>query len=448
MRLLIEGGRLVDPSSGVDGELDLLIEDGRVAAVEEGLRSKLPQGTGFEAFSASLTPGAGAVAVIDARGAVVSPGLVDLHVHLREPGYEYKETIATGTRAAVAGGFTSVCCMPNTDPDNDSGAVTESILKEASAAGACKVYPVGAVSKERRGRELAEIGDLAEAGCVALSDDGAPVLDSGLMRRAMEYAGRFGLPIIDHCEDTRLTRRAVMHEGPLATELGLAGWPAVAEEILVARNILLAEALGRPVHMAHVSTAGTVRLLREAKARGVAVTAEVTPHHLVLTDEAVRGYDTNAKMNPPLRSAEHLKALRDALAEGVIDAVATDHAPHAASEKEIEFDQALFGVVGLETALALVLGLVEEGLLGLPEALERLTSGPARCLGLPAGTLKVGSAADVVVFDPAREWVVEPESFYSKGRNTPFAGWELKGRPLATVVDGRVVYTAEIGVLV
>jgi dihydroorotase len=448
MRLLIEGGRLIDPFSGVDGVLDLLVEEGRVAAVDGGLRSKLPGDTDFEPFSASKPQEPGGVAVIDARGLVVAPGLVDLHVHLREPGYEYKETIVTGTRAAVAGGFTSVCCMPNTEPANDSGAVTESILKEAASSGACKVYPVGAVSKGRRGKELAEIGDLAGAGCVAVSDDGSPVLDAGLMRRAMEYAGRFGLTVIDHCEDTCLTRGAVMHEGPLATEIGLIGWPAVAEEVLVGRNILLAEALGRPVHLAHLSSAGSVRLLRDAKARGVAVTAEVTPHHLVLADEAVRGYDTNAKMNPPLRSEEHLEALRQGLAEGVIDAVATDHAPHATSEKEIEFDQAPFGVVGLETALALVLGLVEEGLLSLPEALERLTAGPARCLGLAAGSLKVGSAADVVVFDPALEWVVEPDRFLSKSRNTPFAGWELKGRALATIVDGRVVYAAESGVVV
>ncbi|MDA2932304.1 dihydroorotase [Nitrospinae bacterium AH-259-F20] len=432
MRLLIEGGSLVDPASGLDGDLDLLIEDGRVAAVGPGLRGELADG----------------VDVLDAAGCVVAPGLVDVHVHLREPGFEYKETIASGTRAAAAGGFTTVCCMANTDPVNDNGAVTEFIIKEAASRGACKVYPIGAVSKKLEGRELAEIGDMAEAGCVALSDDGRPVLDSGLMRRAMEYAGRFGLAIVGHCEDTGLTREAVMHEGPLSTELGLIGWPAPAEEILVARDIVLAEAFGRPVHLAHLSSAGSVRLLREAKARGVPVTAEVTPHHLTLTDEAVRGYDTSAKMNPPLRSAEDREALRGALAEGLIDAVATDHAPHAASDKEVEFDRAAFGVVGLETALALVLRLSEEGVLTLPAAVERLTSGPARCLGLSAGTLAVGSPADVVVFNPETAWTVEPERFYSRGRNTPFAGWEVKGKVMATLVDGRVVYTDGDGVLV
>ncbi len=447
-RLLIEGGRLVDPAQGVDGERDLLIEEGRVAAVGSGLRGELPQETSFVELSASGEAIDGTVAVLDARGLVVAPGFVDLHVHLREPGFEYKETIATGTWAAVAGGFTAVACMPNTEPANDCGAVTEFILQEAAAAGACRVWPVGAVSRGRAGRELAEIGDMAEAGCVALSDDGAPVLDSGLMRRAMEYAARFGLTVIDHCEDTRLTGGGVVHEGPVATEMGLGGWPAVAEEVLVARNILLSEALGLPIHLAHLSTAGSVRLLREAKSRGVAVTGEVSPHHLVLTDEAIRGYDTNAKMNPPLRSDEHRKALREALADGTIDAVATDHAPHAASEKEVEFDQAAFGVVGLETALALVLKLVEEGLLSLPQAVERLTAGPARCLGFPGGTLAEGGAADLVVFDPGAAWTVDPSKFYSKGRNTPFAGWEVRGRAVATIVGGRVVYTLGGGVLV
>ena len=447
MRLLIEGGRLIDPESGTDDDLDLLIEEGSLNAVGPGLRAQLPAGSVVEPFDPAAPRPLDGIVALDARGCVVAPGFVDIHVHLRQPGFEHKETIESGTRAAVAGGFTSVCCMANTDPVNDNGTVAEFILKEAAARGACKVYPIGAVSKKLEGRELAEIGELAEVGCVALSDDGRPVLDSGLMRRAMEYASRFGLTIVQHCEDTGLTRGAVMHEGPVATELGLVGWPAAAEEILVARDILLAEALRLPVHLAHLSSAGSVRLLREAKAREVSVTAEVTPHHLMLTDEAVRGYDTLAKMNPPLRSAEDRSALRAALAEGVIDAVATDHAPHAEAEKEVEFDQAAFGVVGLETALPLVLRLVEEGLMGLPEAVERLTLGPARCLGLPAGTLSVGSPADVVVFNPEEAWTVEPERFYSRGRNTPFAGWEVKGRVLATIVDGRVVYMAGNGVV-
>lgn len=447
MRLLIEGGRLIDPASGTDGELDLLVEGGRVAGLGAGLRAELSASGALEPFSPGRLTEPGEVAVVDARGLVVAPGLVDIHVHLREPGFEYKETIETGTRAAVAGGFTSVVCMPNTDPVNDSGAVTESILKEAVLRGACRVYPVGAVSKGLAGRELAEIGDLAGAGCVAVSDDGNPVADSGLMRRAMEYASRFGLRVVDHCEERCLSAGGVMHEGALATEMGLAGWPALAEEVMVARDILLSEALGLPVHLAHISSAGSVRLIREAKARGVEVTAEVTPHHLVLTDDAVRGYDTNAKMNPPLRTDWHRKALRDALADGTLDAVASDHAPHALSEKEVEFDHALFGVVGLETALALVLKLVEEGLLPLPEALERLTSGPARCLGLPVGTLALGAPADVVLIDPGAAWRVDADKFLSRSRNTPFGGWELKGRAAMTVVDGRVAYTAGEGVL-
>ena len=448
MRLLIEGGRLIDPASNIDATLDLLIEEGRVAAVGEGLRAGLEGGEGARRFDPSSGLPKDGLVVYDASGLVVAPGFVDLHVHLREPGYEYKETIETGTRAAVAGGFTTVLCMPNTEPVCDSGAVAEFMLKEADARGACRVLPIGAVTKRSEGRELAEIGDLAEAGCAALSDDGRAVAEAGLMRRAMEYASRFGLIVIDHCEEASMTRGAVAHEGPLATELGLSGWPSAAEEIIVARDILLAEALGLPVHLAHISSAGSVRLIAEAKARGVRVTAEVTPHHLALTDEAVRGYDTNAKMSPPLRGAGDREALRGALADGTIDAVATDHAPHAASDKDVEFDHAAFGVVGLETALPIVLELVEAGALSLAKAVERLTSGPARCLGLKGGSLAVGEAADVALFDPAEAWTVEPERFFSRGRNTPFAGREMKGKVAATIVGGRVVYAAEKGVLV
>jgi dihydroorotase len=422
MNLLVRNGRVVDPANGVDAPGDVLILDGRVAGV--GPRLAAPAGT----------------EAVDAGGRVIAPGLVDIHVHLREPGEEHKETIQSGTRAAAAGGFTSVACMANTRPVNDTRAVTDHILAEARARGLVRVYPIGAVTRGLEGRELAELGELAEAGCVAFSDDGRPIMSAALLRRALEYAQAFGRPIISHAEDATLAEGGVMHEGFVATDLGLRGIPAAAEEIMVARDIALAELTGTPVHIAHVSTAAGVRLLRDAKARGVPVTGEVTPHHLVLTDEALRSYDAKAKMAPPLRGKRDVEACRDALADGTLDAIATDHAPHALTDKEVELDHAANGVVGLETAVALGLThLVRAGVLDLPTFVARLTAGPARVLGLPGGSLSPGAPGDVTVLDLEREHVIDPARFRSRGRNTPFAGWACVGGPWLTVVGGRIV---------
>ncbi len=423
MSLLVRNGRVVDPASQLDAVADVLIERGLVARV--GPRLPVPDGA----------------TVVDATGKVVCPGFIDIHVHLREPGYEYKETVATGTRAAAAGGFTAVCCMANTDPVNDTRSITEYILERARAEGAVHVYPIGAVTRGLRGQELAELAELAEAGCVAFSDDGRCVMNSALYRRAMEYTLPFGTPVISHAEDHDLARGAVMNEGVVSTELGLPGAPAAAEEVMVARDLVLAELTGAHVHIAHLSTAGAVRLVREAKARGVRVTAEVTPHHLTLTEEAVRSFDPNTKMNPPLRTKRDVEALIEGLADGTIDVVATDHAPHALSEKEGEFDQAAFGVVGLETAVAVLLDrLVRPGLLPLPTLVARLSTDPARLLNLPGGRLTPGAPGDVTILDLEQELVVEPARFHSRSRNTPFAGWRLRGGPWMTVVGGRVVH--------
>jgi dihydroorotase len=422
MNLLIRNGRVLDPANGVDAPGDVLIVSGRVARVGPGQ----PAPAGVEA--------------VDAGGRVIAPGLIDIHVHLREPGYEYKETIASGTRAAAAGGFTSVACMANTRPVNDTRAVTDYIVAEARARGVVRVYPIGAVTRGLEGRELAELGELAEAGCVAYSDDGRPIMDSGLLRRALEYAQAFGRPIVSHAEDAALAAGGVMHEGVVATDLGLRGIPAAAEEVMVARDVALAELTGTPVHVAHVSTAAAVRLLRDAKARGVPVTGEVTPHHLLLTDEALRGYDANAKMAPPLRGKRDVEACREALADGTLDAIATDHAPHAITDKEVELDHAANGIVGLETAVALCLThLVRPGLLDLGTFVARLTTGPARVLGLPGGSLTPGAPGDVTVLDLERAHAVDPARFRSRARNTPFAGWPCVGAPWMTVVGGRVV---------
>jgi dihydroorotase len=421
-RLVVTGGTLVDPVAGRAAPGDLLIEGERIAA--------------------SGAPGsldAADAEVLDARGFLVVPGLVDMHVHLREPGYEYKETIQTGVAAALAGGFTSLACMANTEPVNDSAAVTQYILDRARIARGARVYPIGALSHGLKGERLAEIGEMHAAGIVAVSDDGRPVMDAGLMRRALEYTRMFDLPVIAHEEDTHLAAGGVMHEGVTALRLGLRGIPAAAEEIMVARDLALARLTGGRLHLAHLSTAGAVALVRAAKADGLAVTAEVTPHHLFLTHEAVEGYGTNAKMAPPLRPRADVEALRAALADGTIDALATDHAPHHRDEKEVEFDQAANGIVGLETALALALRLVAEGVLDLPTLVARMTIGPARILGLPAGTLAPGAAADVTLIDPERRWRVEARSFRSKGRNTPFEDWEMTGRAVAVLVGGRLV---------
>ena len=426
--ILIRGARVVDPAAGWDDVADLLLADGRVAAVGRGLGA--PEGA----------------EVLEAAGLVAAPGLVDLHVHLREPGREDVETIASGARAAVAGGFTSVCAMPNTDPVTDNQAAVGFIVSQARAAGYSHVYPIGAVSLGQKGEQLAEFGELVGAGAVAVSDDGKPVATAHLMRTALDYARTFGIPVIDHCEDVTLSQGGSMHEGLTSTRLGLKGIPRSAEDVVVARDIALAELTGGHVHIAHMSTAGSVRLVREAKARGVRVTGEVTPHHLTLTDKSCEGYDTNAKMNPPLREQADVAALREGLADGTVDCIATDHAPHQYDAKEAEFDNAPFGVVGLETALALALTeLVAPGVLTLPTLVERMSSRPARIASLPGGTLEPGAPADVVVLDPAAEWTVDPARFFSRSRNTPFAGRRLRGVVRWTVVGGIVVHVAGDG---
>ena len=425
MKILIAGGQVIDPGR-LNGVADVLIEGGKISAVEPNLQQK------FQKVKALKS--------IDAKGLLVCPGFVDLHVHFREPGFEYKETIATGSAAAVAGGFTSVCCMPNTHPINDSRSITEFILAQAAAAGKARVFPIGAITKGSKGEELAEIGELVDAGCVAVSDDGVPVMNSLVMRRAMEYASAFHLPVIDHCEDSMLSRGGSMHEGAVSTELGIPGIPKAAEEVMVARNIALAELTGARLHLPHVSTLGSVRMAREAKARGIPVTAEACPHHFSLTDEAVRSYDANAKMNPPLRTDEDVQAIKEGLRDNTIDIVATDHAPHAVQEKQLEFDAAPFGIIGLETAFPLTLNLVEEGILSLEQAIAKLTREPAQVFGLPYGTLVPGAAADVTLIDPNASWVVEPARLHSLSRNTPFAGWTMKGKVVKTFVGGIVVY--------
>ncbi len=430
MAILIRGGHVIDPGR-VNGPADVLIGEGKIIAVAPDLLKKAQRAAG----SAPLH-------VVDAAGKLVLPGFVDLHVHLREPGLEYKETVSTGTAAAVAGGFTSICCMPNTRPVNDNQSVTEFILDRARAAGKAHVFPIGAITKGSEGTELAEIADLKRAGCVAISDDGLPVMNSHVMRRAMEYALAFDLPVVDHCEDLHLSDGGVMNEGLVSTELGLPPVPAAAEEIQVARDLFLAELTGARLHLAHLSTAGSVRMVREAKARGLRVTAEAAPHHFALTEEAVRGYNADAKMNPPLRAWQDVQAVKEGLRDGTIDAVATDHAPHASHEKKLEFADAPHGVVGLETALPLTFNLVEEGVLTLEQAVAKLTTEPARAFGLSKGTLAAGADADVVVIDPDEQWEVDPSRFHSKSQNTPFAGWKLRGRARLTIVSGKIVYEA------
>jgi dihydroorotase len=426
MNLLIKNGRIIDPAHGVDAVLDLMVRDGVIV------------GTGRQ-----LRPGDEPTEIIDATGKIVCPGLIDMHVHLREPGHEYKETIHTGTRAAAAGGFTAVCCMANTDPVNDTRAVTDYILARARTDGAVRVYPIGAVTRGLAGKELAELAELADAGCVAFSDDGKPVMNADLYRRAMEYTLPFGCPVISHAEDADLANGACINEGVVSMELGLTGSPPAAEEIMVARDILLAELTGAHVHIAHVSTAGTVRLLRDAKARGLRVSAEVTPHHLVLTEDAVRGYDPNTKMSPPLRTRRDVDALIEALAEGTIECVATDHAPHALSEKEGEYEHAAFGIVGLETAVPLLLDrLVRPGLLSLPTLIARMSADPARVLNLPGGSLAPGAPADITLLDLGRELTIDPAAFHSKSRNTPFGGSRTTGAPVMTIVGGTIAWQA------
>ncbi|MDT8440778.1 MAG: dihydroorotase [Desulfuromonadales bacterium] len=420
-KLLIKGGRVLDPAQGLDKSCDILVEDGRIAAIEANID-------------------AAGVETIDASGRLVTPGLVDIHVHLRDPGLEYKEDIVSGTQAAVAGGFTAVACMPNTKPVNDSLAVTRYILDKAATEGHCRVFPIASITKGLAGDSLAELGELREAGCYAASDDGKPVASSEMMRRAMEYARPFDMTIVSHAEDLELVGAGVMNEGPVATELGLKGIPWVAEDAATARDIMLAELTGCHLHVAHVSTKGSVELVRQAKQRGVNVTCEATPHHFTLTDEAVRGYNTNAKMNPPLRSEQDRLAICAGLADGTIDAIATDHAPHHLDEKNVEFNIAMNGIVGLETALPLTLQLVRDGVIDLTRAIELLTSGPARCLGLPVGRLEVGAAADITLIDPEQQWTVAADQLHSKSKNSPFVGWSLQGGAVCTIVGGRVAF--------
>ncbi len=421
--ILIRGGRIIDPSRGTDEVGDLFVADGKVQASGRGL------GRPDDAQ------------VLDAAGKVVAPGLIDLHVHLREPGQEDLETVATGAMAAAAGGFSAVCAMPNTDPVTDNQAAVGFIVSQAQRAAKARVYPIGAVSLGQKGQQLAEFGELVGAGAVAVSDDGKPVASSHLMRTALEYARTFGIPVADHCEDPTLSAGGAMHEGLVSTRLGLKGIPAAAEEIMVARDILLAELTGGHVHLCHMSTRGSVELIRRAKDKGLRVTAEACPHHFTLTHEACEGYNTNAKMNPPLREAEDREAIRQALRDGTIDVICTDHAPHHYDAKEREFDDAPNGIIGLETALGLAVSeLVEPGLISLPDLVNRMSVMPARIFGLTGGTLAPGSPADVVVFDPGVEWTVRPEAFYSKSRNTPFAGRRLKARPDTTIVRGQVVF--------
>jgi dihydroorotase len=424
--IVIEGGRVIDPATGTDGPRTVVLKDGVVAAVAE--RADRPAGA----------------RVVDARGRWVTAGFIDLHVHLREPGQEYKETVATGAKAAVAGGFTSVVCMPNTKPVNDTLAVTELILARAAAAGLARVYPCGAISKGSNGEELAEFGELKAGGCVALSDDGKPVMNAALMRRALEYARAFGLPLTVHEEDLQLVGKGVMHEGAASTRLGLKGIPGQAEDVMVLRDVALAELTGGRLHIAHLSSAGSVRAVREAKRRGLAVTAEVTPHHLALTDEdvAASGYSTDFKMAPPLRSAADVAACIEGLADGTIDAIATDHAPHSPVEKDVEFDAAMNGIVGLETAFPVCLALVKAGKLTERRLVEALTCGPARAFGLPGGTLAVGAPADVAILDPEAAWRVEPASLFSKSKNSPWKGRTLTGRCTHAFVGGRLVHQA------
>jgi dihydroorotase len=429
MNLLLKNGRILDPSRMTDEKGDLLIENGKIARIAKGPsrgRKDLPDDN-----AASAT-------VLDLAGKIIVPGLIDMHTHLREPGFEYKETIASGCEAAVAGGFTSIACMPNTKPVNDTRSVTEFILRQAAQCRLANVYPIAAISLQSEGEFLAEFFDLKEAGAVGFSDDGRPVMNAALMRRALEYASSLNMPIISHCEDSNLSAGGVMHEGDLSAELGLSGIPGIAEEVMVARDLLLAEFTAAPLHIAHVSTAASVRLIREAKARGVRVTAETAAHYFTLTDEAVRTFDTLAKVNPPLRSADDVAAIRDGLRDGTIDAIASDHAPHGRTDKEVEFDRAASGLTGLEISLGLSLRLVEEGVLTLLQLIEKMTVRPAQILRIPKGTLAVGADADVTVIDPARRWTVDRHLLRSRGKNTPFHGTPLTGKAILTIVGGEI----------
>jgi dihydroorotase len=428
VKILIEKGHIIDPSQGIDSIGDVLIEDGKIVEIRMDGNGETEKRSNRDTRR-----------IIDAKEMFVIPGLIDMHVHLREPGYEHKETIKTGTDAAIRGGFTTVCCMPNTYPINDNASVTEFIIRKAALEGLCTVLPIGAITKGQKGEELVEMGTMKDQGCVAFSDDGLPVMNSLIMRRALEYSKAFGLPIISHCEDLTLSEEGVMNEGLLSITVGLKGIPAEAEQIMVFRDILLAELTRGKLHIAHVSTGGSVKLIRDAKKRGVNVTAETCPHYFSLTEDAVKDYDTNAKVNPPLRTKKDVDAIKEGLKDGTIDIIATDHAPHNRDEKLREFDLAPSGISGLETALGLSLRLVDEGILNINQLIEKMSVNPAQILGISSkGSLKPGSDADVTILDTKKETRVDAEKFVSKGKNTPFHGWILKGMPIITISKGRV----------
>jgi dihydroorotase len=422
MALLIKNGRVIDPASGADGILDVLIDGGKILDLRRGIAAT------------------GGMQVIDAAGLLVVPGLIDMHTHLRQPGQEYKETIQTGARAAAAGGFTAIACMPNTSPVNDNSSVTNFIVHQARAEACVNVYPVGALTRALKGEALAEYGDMKEAGIVALSDDGKTVKSAEVMRRCLEYAKTFSLPVLCHCEDADLAAGGMMHEGSVSTRLGMRGIAPAAEELIVAREIALAEWVGQPVHIAHVSTSGSVRIIRDAKGRGVAVTAETAPHYFTLTDDAVASFDTATKVNPPLRTQQDVDAIRQGLKDGTLDVIASDHAPHSSLEKDVEFDHAAFGMIGLETSLPLTLSLVSEGVLTFLQAFEKYTVNPARILNLPKGRIQAGFDADITIIDPEAEYVLDKDRLFSKSSNSPFLGRHFKGRTAYTIVAGSIVY--------
>ncbi len=428
--ILIKSGRVIDPANNVDSIKNVLISKDRIEGYPEDIK----------AFGSNRRK----VKVIDAAGMVVVPGLIDVHVHLREPGYEHKETIRTGTLAAAAGGFTSIACMPNTDPVNDNASVTDYILLKALTEGVVNVFPIGAITKGEEGKELAEIGEMCQAGCVGISDDGMPVVNSNLMRRAMEYVRSFDIPVITHAEDRYLSDGGVVNEGKYSTLLGLKGIPSASEEVMIARDVRLSELTGTHLHVCHVSTEGSVRIIKDAKKRGVKVTAEATPHHFILSDEEVLDFNTNAKMNPPLRSEKDVKAIRKGLKDGTIDVIATDHAPHSEDEKNVEFDKAPFGIVGLETALPLSLTLIDKKILTLNQVIEKLTVLPAKIINIDRGTLGQNEIADVTIFDPNESFTVDKSKFSSMSNNTPFDKWKLRGKVKYTIVSGRIVYTDKV----
>lgn len=427
MKLLLKGGRLVDPSQNLDEQMDILIENGKI--IETG-----------KSLCKSEKNAAVSLRTLDLKGFIVAPGLIDMHTHLREPGFEYKETIRTGSEAAAAGGFTSIACMPNTKPVNDTRSVTEFIKRQAAACNLVNVYPVASVSMGSEGVDLTEFMDITNAGAVAFSDDGKPVTDSALMRRALEYASSLGVPIISHCEDTHLSSGGSMNEGPVSTELGLQGIPTIAEDVMVARDIIIAGYTNTILHIAHVSTAGAVQLIREAKAKGFKVTAETAPHYFTLTDDAAKDFDTYAKVNPPLRSIADVEAVKEGLRDGTIDAIASDHAPHASTDKEVEFEYAAFGFTGLETSLSLGLKLVADQCLSLNQLISKMNTNPAKILNLAKGTLKTGSDADITVIDTKKRWTVDRGKLRSRGRNTPFHGWKMTGKAVITIMGGKITY--------